>query len=178
MSIEADIMVAAVVFRYDEDDRRALADFARELANGGWRLGGMVQESVFDERGRRTHIDSVDLATGDRIMINQPSRNWPDGHDCTLDTAALADAGAPLRRALVDSPDLVIAEKFGDQEETGAGLADDILAVIAQGLPILVLVPEPALARWREVTGGEIPELPCDAKALRRWWQDRLSAIS
>ena len=70
----------------------------------------------------------------------------------------------------VERPDLVIAEKFGDQEEVGDGLSDDILAVIADGLPILVLVPEPALPRWRDVTGGEIAELPCDAKAIRRWW--------
>ncbi len=149
-----------------------LANFARELAGSGCRLGGMVQESSFDDRGRRTHIDSVDLATGARVMINQPSRLGPDAQECTLDTAALADAGAPLRRALTDRPDLVIAEKFGDQEETGAGLVDDILAVIAEGLPILVLVPEPALERWREVTGGGIAELPCETGALRRWWRD------
>ena len=130
----------------------------------------MVQEAYCDDQGRRTHIDSVDLATGDHVMINQPSRLFPDGKECTLDTSALADAGAPLRRALVEGPDLVIAEKFGEQEELGAGLAYDILAVIAAGLPTLVLVPEPALARWREVTGGEIAEIPCEAAALRRWW--------
>ena len=171
MSTEPDIQAAAVVYRIGEHDRRALIDFARELVESGCRLGGMVQEAYFDERGRRTHIDSVDLATGDHVMINQPSRNW-DCKECTLDTAALADAGAPLRRALVDRPDLVIAEKFGDQEETGAGLADDILAVIAEGLPILVLVPEPALPDWREMTGGGIAEIPCDAEALRRWWRE------
>jgi hypothetical protein len=170
VSTEPEIRAAAVVYRFGEDDRRALIDFARELVEGGCRLGGMVQEAYFDDRGRRTHIDSVDLATGDHVMINQPSRNW-QCKECTLDTAALADAGAPLRRALVDRPDLVIAEKFGDQEETGAGLADDILAVIAEGLPILVLVPEPALPYWREMTGGEIAEIPCDAAALRRWWR-------
>ncbi len=172
MNTETDIRAAAVVFRYDVDDRRALANFARELADSGCRLGGMVQESSFDDQGRRTHIDSVDLATGERVMINQPSRLGPDAKECTLDTAALADAGAPLRRTLADRPALVIAEKFGDQEETGAGLVDDILAVIAEGLPILVLVPEPALESWREVTGGGIPELPCEAAALRRWWRD------
>lgn len=173
VSTEPELKAAAVVFRYDVDDRRALADFARELAGSGCRLGGMVQESAFDEQGRRTQIDSVDLATGERVMINQPSRLPPGSRDCTLDTAALADASAPLRRALSDRPDLVIAEKFGDQEEAGAGLADDILAVIAEGLPILVLVPEPALARWRAVTGGEIPELRCEIGALRHWWRDR-----
>jgi molybdate transport system ATP-binding protein len=170
--MEPEFEVAAVVFRNGQHDRRALADFARELADNGCRIGGMVQESSFDGQGRRTHIDSVDLATGERVMINQPSRLGPDAKECTLDTAALAAASTPLRRALTDRPDLVIAEKFGDQEETGAGLADDILAVIAEGLPILVLVPEPALASWREVTGGGIPELPCEATALRRWWRD------
>ena len=83
-----------------------------------------------------------------------------------------ADAGAPLRRALINRPDLIIAEKFGEQEQSGAGLADDILEVIAEGLPILVLVPEPALASWRELTGGETAEVPCEAAALRRWWRD------
>ena len=172
MSIQPEIRAAAVVYRIGEHDRRALIDFARELTQGGCRLGGMVQEAFFDDQGRRTHIDSVDLATGAHVMINHPSRNWPYGKECTLVTAALTDAGAPLRRAIIDRPDLVIAEKFVEQEEIGAGLADDILAVMAEGLPILVLVPEPALPRWREVTGGEIAELPCEAHTLRHWWRD------
>jgi nucleoside-triphosphatase THEP1 len=173
VSNEAEIHAAAVVFRHDEHDRQALAEFARKLADSGCRLGGMVQEVFFDDQGRRTHIDSVDLATGDRITINQPSRTRPDGTGCTLDTAALADAGAPLRRALNDRPDLIVVEKFGEQEQSGAGLADDMLAVIAEGLPILVLVPESALTSWRELTGGEIAELQCEADELRRWWRAR-----
>ena len=173
MSTEAEIQAAAVVFRHDEHDRQVLADFARELADSGCRVGGVVQEVFFDDQDRRTHIDSVDLATGERITINQPSRTRSDGTGCTLDTAALADAGAPLRRALITRPDLVIAEKFGEQEQSGAGLADEILNVIAEGLPMLVLVPEPALASWRELTGGETAEVPCEADALRRWWHDR-----
>lgn len=176
MNADTRFQAAAVVFRDGEHDRRALADFAGELAANGRRLGGMVQQSIFDDQGRRTRIDSVDLATGGRIMINNPSRLPPGSKECTLDTAALADAGAPLRRALLDRPELVIAEKFGEREEDGAGLADEILAVIAEGLPILVLVPEPALARWREVTGGGIAELPCEAAALRHWWRERPAA--
>ena len=172
MSTHPEIYAAAVVYRAGDHDRRALINFAQELADDGCRLGGMVQEAFFDDQGRRTHIDSVDLATGDHVMINHPARLFPDGKECTLDTSALADAGAPLRRALVEKPDLVIAEKFGEQEELGAGLAYDILAVIAAGLPTLVLVPEPALSRWREVTGGEIAEIPCEADALRQWWSD------
>lgn len=170
MSTDPEIRAAAVVYRPDEHDRQALADFARELAGAGCRLGGMVQEAFHDDQGRRVRIDSVDLATGERVTIN--TSGGTSGGDCTLDTAALAEAGAPLRRALTTRPDLVIVEKFGEQEESGAGLMDDILAVIAEGLAILVLVPESALARWREVTGGEIEEVACESGALRRWCHD------
>ena len=76
---------------------------------------------------------------------------------------------------LESRPDLVIVEKFGEQEEGGAGLMDDILNVIAEGLLILVLVPETALGAWRELTGGEIDELPCEAEALRHWWNTRVT---
>lgn len=171
MSNEPEIRAAAVVFRDDEHDRQALADFARELADSGCRLGGMVQEAFFDDQGRRTRIDSVDLATGERVTINQPGRTGTDDAGCTLDTAALADAGTPLRRALINRPDLIVAEKFGEQEQSGAGLADEILAVMAEGVPILVLVPQSALTCWRDMTGGEIAEVPCEAGALRRWWR-------
>ena len=139
VNADPEIQAAAVIYRHDEHDRQALTDFARELADSGHRLGGVVQEVFFDDQGRRTHIDSVDLATGDRVTINQPSRTRPDGTGCTLDTAALADAGAPLRRALTDRPDLIIAEKFGEQEQSGSGFADEILAIMAEGLAMLVL---------------------------------------
>ncbi len=88
MSTEPEIHAAAVVYRHDEHDRQALADFARETAGSGCRLGGMMQEFFFDDKGRRTRIDSVDLATGDRVTINQASHTLPDGTGCTLDTAA------------------------------------------------------------------------------------------
>ena len=175
MSNEIEIQAAAVVFRSGEHDTQVLADFARNLADSGCRIGGMVQEAFFDDQGRRTHIDSVDLTTGERVTINQPVTG---SADCTLDTAALADAGAALRRALIDRPDVVVAEKFGEQEQSGAGLVDDLLNVIAEGMPVLVLVPEPAIESWRELTGGELAEVPCEADALRRWWSERLAGKS
>jgi len=167
------VQAAAVIYRSDVHDRRALANFAWELAASGYRVGGMIQEADYDTQGRRVRIDSVDLASSERVTINRPTREQLVGGGCSLDPAALIDSGVPLRRALIDKPELVIVEKFGEQEQSGAGLADDILAVIAEGLPILVLVPEVALESWRELTGGITMELPCDAEALRRWWHER-----
>jgi nucleoside-triphosphatase THEP1 len=178
MNTSNEIRAAAVVYWPNEHDRDALAVFARELAASGYRIGGVVQEVFVDDRGRRTHIDSVDLATGERVTINQGGGTNPDGADCTLDIAALTDAGTPLRRALIDRPDLVVIEKFGEQEQSGGGLMDDVLAIIAEGLPTLVLVPGSALDRWRAITGSEIVEVPCEENALQRWWRNSLVEIS
>lgn len=178
MRNEPEIQAVAVVFRHAEHDRQALANFARELVDSGCRVCGMVQEAFFDDQGHRARIDSVDLVTGDRVTINQPGLTSSSSADCTLDAAALADAGVPLRRALIDRPDLIIVEKFGEQEQNGVGLVDDILGVIAEGLLTLVLVPEQALACWHELTGGETAEVQCEADALRRWWRDRNSESS
>ena len=60
----------------------------------------------------------------------------------------------------------------GEQEQSGGGLADDILQIIAEGLPILVLVPEPALESWRELTGCATAEVQCEAAELQRWWHN------
>ena len=129
MNTEPEIQTAAVVFRIDQHDRRALADFARELADSGCRLGGMVQVAFFDEQGRRTHIDSVDLATGDHVMINQPSRMLPDGKECTLDTAE-------VRTALVgvDGPDGREAVILLDEREPPRGWSDGWKQTYAQDL--------------------------------------------
>lgn len=176
MSAPSDIWAAAVVYRRDENDRQALADFARSLQSDGWRVGGMVQEAFYDDQGHRTGIESVDLSTGDRIAINKPNLDPLKNGGCSLDRGALMDSGLPLRRALADWPELVIIEKFGEQEQVGEGLTDDILAVIAEGLPTLVLVPAEALDDWRELTGGAIAELPCEEDALQQWWKSTRAA--
>ena len=174
MSI-SDIRAAAVVFRRDEHDRQALAEFARSLQSAGFRLGGIVQETFYDDQGHRLGIDSVDLATGERVAINKPDLDPVKG-GCSLDRDALMDSGLPLRRALTDRPQLVVIEKYGEQEQAGTGLADDIVAVIAEGLPTLVLVPAEALGDWRELTAGTVAELPCEAGALRQWWKSQSAA--
>lgn len=167
-----EIRTAAVVYGPETADRQAVATFAKDLQALGVRVGGVIQEAFFDEAGRRCRVDAVDLSSGERVTINRPNREQLKTGGCSLDPAALADAGAPLRRALAERPDLVVVEKFGEQEQTGGGLADDILSLMAEGLPMLVLVPETALADWREMTAGVAIELPCERAALARWWQE------
>ncbi|MBI3446795.1 MAG: DUF2478 domain-containing protein, partial [Magnetospirillum sp.] len=47
-----------------------------------------------------------------------------------------------------------------------------MLAVMAQGLPLLTSVEAPLLERWREFTGGLGVELSPTCGTLMRWWED------
>ena len=64
-----------------------------------------------------------------------------------------------------------MVEKFGEQEQSGKGLNDEILQTIAAGIPLLIAVPEAALPVWQERTGELGSVLPFDEDALRQWWQ-------
>ncbi len=80
------------------------------------------------------------------------------------------ETSAILRDAIRTRPDLVVIEKFGDQEQKGEGLLDEIMQIIAEGIPLLIAVPEPALDIWRRQCGGLGATLPYTRDAMRDWW--------
>jgi hypothetical protein len=162
---------AAAVYGPDEPERDALTAFVAELSAAGVRVGGLLQEAAHDAAGQRAGIDLVDIASARRFAINRPTRESLENHTCSLDASVLVESSAVLRRAIAERVDLIVLEKFGDQEQKGQGLADEIFAAIAAGIPLLIAVPEDALSLWRERSGdlGEILEFTPDS--LRRWWR-------
>jgi hypothetical protein len=163
---------AAAVYRRNEPERDALGRFVAELRAEGVRVGGLVQEGLSDEDGRRAGIDMVEIDTGRRIAINRPTRENLLSHTCSLNTGALAEATEAVRRAVRDRVDLIVLEKFGEQEQQGAGLSDEIFQAIAEEIPLLIAVPESALALWQERSGALGDALPFELDAFRRWWAD------
>ncbi len=132
---------AAIVYQPKEADKSVLANFVAGLRADNVCVAGILQESrVLPGDNMRT-IYSVDIATGARIPIKRPMTNEKD---CGLDVTSLVETSAVLRRALEDAPDLVVIEKFGDQEQTGQGLFDEIMQIIMAGIPLMITVPEPA----------------------------------
>ncbi len=109
-------------------------------------------------------VNAVDIATGRRIPLNQPTLESWRNRICSLDLAALAETSAVLRRAIDDRVDLIVVEKFGDAERNG-------LDGIAAGIPLLVAVPETNFEAWRERTGGMGARLSRDETALHKWWE-------
>lgn len=161
---------AAAVYTPHVANRDALAEFAEELRAQKVRVGGLVQEVMFDATGRKIGIDIVEVDTGLRIPINRPTKDNLDGHTCSLNTEKLTDSTEAMRRAVRERFDLIVLEKFGEQEQKGGGLIDEVFAAISEEIPLLIAVPEPALDLWREASGDLGETLDFDLEAFRAWW--------
>lgn len=161
---------AAAVYTPHTENRQALADFARELTGLGVRVGGLLQETAFADDGVRIGIDLVEIDTGARNPINRPTKQHLEAKACSLDTEKLADATEAVRRAVREKFDLIVLEKFGEQEQKGQGLMDEIFLAISEDIPLLIAVPEPALELWKEQSGELGDTLNFELGAFRRWW--------
>ena len=161
---------AAAVYRPKAGDRKAVARFVDSLKRSNFRVGGILQEKVYLGDSGMRRVDAINIATGQRISINKPtSENWRN-RVCSLDVSALAATAAILRGAIEDQVDLIIVEKFGDEEREGKGLIDEILQGIASGIPLLIAVPETNLDAWTKRSGGMGDVLPFDEEAFDDWW--------
>ena len=165
-----DTTFAAAVYARDLAQRDALTRFASDLREQGVRVGGLVQDVSRGENGRMTRIDMVELDTGRRIAINRPTRENIQNKTCSLNTNALAESTEALRRAVRERADLIVLEKFGEQEQKGQGLSDEIFAAIAEDIPLLIAVPRFALDLWRERIGEMGETLDYDLEAFHQWW--------
>jgi nucleoside-triphosphatase THEP1 len=164
------LRAAATFYPAGERDHALLGRFAGELKGAGVRVGGLVQEGLFDADGRKAGIDAIELDTGRRVPINRPTKAHLMHHECSLDTQALAEATAAVRRAVAERAELIVVEKFGEQEQHGDGLADDILLAISEDIPTLIAVPRGAAGIWNQFSGGLAATLDYDRDALMAWW--------
>lgn len=160
---------AAVVYQPRVKAVGFLARLADRVKAEGRRVAGIVQEHVHDTDGVFIGIDAVDVTTGHHIAIKRNDGSAKSDR-CTLDTQQLAETSPILRAAIADKPDLIVLDKFGIEEQNGRGLTDEIMAIISEGIPFLISVPEPVLDIWTERTGGLGGVLPMDDEALDDWW--------
>ena len=161
---------AAVVYPAKNGDRKELARFVESLKKSKVRVGGILQEKILPRNNGERRVEAVDIGTGGRTPLNQPTPKTRRNRVCSLDISALAETTAILRKAIEDHVDLMVVEKFGDAERDGAGLIDEVLQGIAAGIPLLIAVPETNLHVWVERSGGIGAVLPCDEHTLHEWW--------
>lgn len=159
---------AAAVYRPDTGDRMALLKFVERLKSSNVRVGGVLQEALFNSAGEITGLDAIDVDTYQRIPISRPMEN---SDQCGLDVSALAGTTGIIRKAIDDRVALVVVEKFGELEQAGKGLIDEIFQTIAADIPLLISVPESALPAWQERSGELGGVLSFNEEAFQQWWQ-------
>ncbi len=168
--MELDAAFAAAVYTPDTGDRMALYKFVEKQKSLNTRIGGILQEGLLDSEGAITGLNAIDVSTNRRIPITRPVTN--DG-DCGLDVAALAGTTGIISKAISDGVDLVVVDKFGELEQNGKGLIDEILQTIVAGIPLLISVSEAALPVWQERTGELGGVLSFTEEAFQQWWQSQ-----
>ena len=159
---------AAAVYNSSTTDRKALLKFVVKQKALKLRVGGLLQEAFFDAEGKVAGLNAVDVSTDRRIPITRLVKN---DDDCAFDVSALTETSGILRSAISDQLDLVVIEKFGELEQNGKGLIDEILQTIAEGIPLLITVPEAALPVWQERSGGLGTVVSFTEDAFEAWWQ-------
>jgi uncharacterized protein len=167
---DPEIRLAGAFYTSGQQEMGLLRSFADEVAASGWRVGGIVQELLTDEEGVTIGLDGVALDTGERIAINRPTKEDRLHHTCSLDKSALAEASGAVDRAIRAGVDLVVIEKFGEQEQKGDGLAHDILHAVSEGIPTLVAVPDGVREQWNEFSGCLGQDLVFGVTAFQDWW--------
>jgi len=161
---------AAAVYPAKKSGRSGLTRFVRALKNANVRVGGLLQEKIPIGGDGMQRVDAVDIATGKRIPINQPTpENWRK-RVCSLDVSALAETTQILRQAIQDEVELMVVEKFGDAERDGEGLSDEVLQAISEGIPVVIAVPDSNLDCWNDLSGGMGDVFDCNEEELRSWW--------
>jgi nucleoside-triphosphatase THEP1 len=160
---------AAAVYTPQTKDRQALSKFAGMLKSSNIKVGGVLQEALFDNEGNICGIDAVDVSSGQRIPISRPATN---PGDCGLDISALTQTTGIIRQAISDRCGLIVVEKFGEMEQKGKGLIDEIMQTIVEEIPLLIAVSEAALPVWQETSGELGRVLPFELQAFEKWWQE------
>ena len=165
------IALAGALYPSRQRELGVMRAFADEIMADGWRVGGIVQEVLKGPGDVTVGIDAIELDTGHRFAINRPTDSDRLNKTCSLNPSVLAEASGALDRAIRSHMDLVVVEKFGEQEQQGEGLADEILRAVSGGIPTLVAVPNGVGDVWREFTGDLGEDLTFDMVSFRDWWR-------
>jgi len=148
-----------------------LHDFARELGARGWRVGGVVLDTIYDEKGQKIGLDLIDLAGRDRrLPLARPDTGGIAIGRWVLDPATLAKGDELIRAAVENQSELVIVDKFGPLEHRNEGFARGLRGGLEAGLPLLAAVRGEFLDGWDAFAGRRSALLRADEASLWRWW--------
>lgn len=160
--------IGAIVYPPDQAPEALIRSFAAILAERGFRLGGLIQQTRRGPDGCKCAMELMELDSGRWLSISQDLGKG--SASCSLDPAALADASEAVRRAIRTEADVVFINKYSKSEQTGGGLAAEMLETMAAGVPLLTAVSGALIGDWTAFTGGLGDIVMPTMDSLWRWW--------
>jgi molybdate transport system ATP-binding protein len=161
--------IAAVVYDDGVAVDELLLAFARDLADQGARVAGVIQLPR-DTCGPGAPMQLRDVSTGEVFPICLTVGNA--GDDCTFDPSRLRLAAERIRSAWASGADIVFVSRFGKEEARGRGFRGEILRAAAEGCTVLTAVRRGSVGNWFEMNEGTGTLLDARLWVLHWWWRD------
>lgn len=120
------------------------------------KVGGIIQRGGMRTPSGTRLMMVEDLLTGTLLRISQDL--GPGARSCILDPHALAVAAGFLRLAIAEWVDVVVANRFAEQEAHGRGLRSELAEAAAGGFVVVTAVTCRHVGAWRDF-GGEYAQL-------------------
>ena len=159
--------IAGIVYGERLDVDAVLVSVTDLLRSRGIRASGLLQHFGPPTPAGKRSMYVEDIASGERVRLDLPRGSGATG--CSLDPNALAKAACLLRRAIRSRPDVLIVNRFGQQEAEGRGMRPELAEAVCAGLPTLVAVSESFLSEWESFVGGPGRILPAKRGAIVSW---------
>ena len=140
------------------------------------RVAGLVQDRAGDGLCNLHDVWVRDLMSGETLPIMQDLGAGAEG--CRVDPSAIALAARLLDRALAANPDLLVVNRFGRLESQGGGMLAEIGRAFAEGMAMIVCVPDRYCDAWNAFACGLDVQLPASREAIEAWWRAIAPACS
>lgn len=165
------LRAAAILNDGGENADALLAAVAEQQRQRGRRVRGLLMTYPDGAENCAAAMVLVDIDRGDEYLVSQPRGAQSTG--CRADPQGFARASRVFDRALGEAPDLVVCNRFGNLEAEGGGFASELLALMAQGVPVLTAVGPRNLAAWLNFSGGATV-LPAERARVDEWLERQL----
>jgi molybdate transport system ATP-binding protein len=160
--------IAAVVYDDGVAVDELLLAFARDLGEGGVRIGGVIQMPR-ETCGPRAPMCIRDVASGEVFPL---CMTLPREDDCSFDPSKLRSAAVRIRAASDIGADLVFVSRFGRQEAAGGGFRQEMLHAASEGCTVLTAVRRGSVGNWLDMNEGTGTLLDARLWVLHHWWSD------
>ncbi len=163
-------ILAGIVFQMGAPVNDLMAKVRAHLSAQGVAIGGICQDSVWDEAsGQKTLVVREINGAWELPILEYRGK---EARGCRLDPQAITDLSHRLDMLFGTRPDLMMINRFGRAESESRGLRDVFERAALEHIPLLVAVREDYCDAWRAFHGGMGLELPMDEAAVYDWWRN------